>query len=68
MGRLRSLSVLFVIVGLVLVVGSFLSDRNATWMLTGMLLLWAGITKVVVMHLWRGLTAGSGLSPDTGDR
>lgn len=55
MGRLWSLSLLLVVGGLLLVaVGSTVSPGPAV-LLTGLLLVWAGIVKVVVVHLWRGV-------------
>lgn len=60
MRHLRSVSVLLVLAGLVLVAAAQNFPVGATWVLTGLLLAWAGIVKVVVVHLWRGLTAGPG--------
>lgn len=57
MRHLRSLSVLLFLVGVVLLVGSPLLSLSPTWTLTGLLLAWAGLIKVVVVRLWRGIAA-----------
>jgi hypothetical protein len=28
---------------------------NPTWTLIGLLLTWAGLTKIIAAHLWRGI-------------
>lgn len=40
-----------------LLVGSPLLSLGPTWTLTGLLLAWAGLVKVVVVRLWRGIAA-----------
>lgn len=55
MRHLRSVSVLLVVVGLVLLAAASLLDLQPTWALIGALLVVAGIVKVVVVVLWRGL-------------
>lgn len=62
MRRLRSVSLLMVVLGVVLLTGSLLLGLGPGWTLGGVLLTWAGIVKVVVVHLWRGITPGGGLS------
>ena len=53
--HLRSVSVAMTAAGLVLLVTAGLFDVGATWALVGLLLAWAGVVKVVVVRLWRGL-------------
>lgn len=55
MRHLRSVSLLLVVAGLLLVVAARLLPLGATWLLTGLLLAWAGIVKLVVVYLWRGV-------------
>ncbi len=43
------------VAGLMLLVAAGLFDVGATWALVGLLLVWAGVVKVVVVRLWRGL-------------
>ncbi len=57
MRHLWSVSVLLFLVGVALVVADPLLSLGPTWALVGLLLAWAGIVKVVVVHLWRGLSA-----------
>jgi len=64
--HLRSVSVLFVLLGVAVLAASLALQLNPTWTLTGLLLAWAGIVKVVVVHLWRGIAA-AGLPPDGDD-
>lgn len=68
MVHLRSLSVMLVVVGFGLLVSSLAVDLGPTWTLTGLLLAWAGIVKVVVMRLWRGLSPDGGLPTGSDDR
>ena len=56
MRYLRSVSVVLLLVGVALLAAGVLLPRP-TWTLIGLLLAWAGIVKVVVVHLWRGLSA-----------
>lgn len=56
MRQLKLTSTLILAVGLALaVVGAAIND-NPAWTLTGLLLIWAGIVKIVVIYLWRGMT------------
>lgn len=57
MRHLRSVSVLLFVGGLALLVGSLLLSLSPTWTLTGLLLAWAGLVKVVVVRLWRGISS-----------
>jgi hypothetical protein len=50
---------LLVVAGLLLMIGGPLLSLSPTWTLTGLLLAWAGVVKVIVVRLWRGI-AGSG--------
>jgi hypothetical protein len=61
--QLRSVSFLLVLAGLALIPVALLLDLSPTWTLTGLLLVWAGIVKVVVVHLWRGIAASGGMTP-----
>jgi hypothetical protein len=45
------------VVGLALVICGVALDLPASWTLVGLLLAWAGIVKVVVVVLWRGIAA-----------
>lgn len=65
---LRSISVLLFVAGLLLMIGSWLLSASPTWTLAGLLLAWAGLVKVVVVRLWRGLAGpGRGESGVGGD-
>ena len=55
MRHLRSISVLLVVVGLLVMGVSGLLSLGPTWLLTGLLLTWAGLVKLVVVALWRGI-------------
>lgn len=66
MRRLRSVSLLMVVFGIVLLLASLLLGLGPGWTLSGLLLTWAGVVKVVVVHLWRGIAPGGGL-PIGGD-
>lgn len=44
-------------IGLVLVVAGAAFSLGATFVLAGLLLAWAGLTKLVVVQLWRGVAA-----------
>ena len=63
MRHLRSVSILLFVAGLALLVAAPLLDLAATWALTGLLLAWAGVVKVVVVRLWRGLGDRPGGAP-----
>lgn len=67
MRHLRSASVILVLVGLALLLAAVALDLSPTWMLSGLLLAWAGIVKVVVVYLWRGISA-DGLPTGGDDR
>ena len=55
MRHLSSVSILLVVAGLVVLAAAQLLGLSPTWALTGLLLAWAGIVKVVVVVLWRGV-------------
>ena len=67
MGRLRSVSAVMTVVGVVILLGTVVFGWGATWGLIGLLLAWAGAVKVLVVRLWRGLDQG-GSAPDAGPR
>ena len=67
MRHLRSLSVVFVLAGLVLLGASLMLDLNPTWMLAGLLVAWAGTVKVIVVYLWRGIAVTGGVAAPAGD-
>jgi len=46
-----------VIGGVALLAAALLFDLGATWALGGLLLAWAGVVKVVVVALWRGVAS-----------
>ena len=64
--HLRSVSVLLTLLGALLFVVSHVLGLNPTWTLTGLLLAWARIVQVVVVHLWSGITSG-GVMPTGGN-
>lgn len=43
------------IVGVVIAVVAGLADLNATWLIGGVLLAWAGFVKIVIVQLWSRL-------------
>lgn len=55
MHRLWSVSLLMVAVGLVLCLAGVALGLGPVWTLAGLLLAWAGLVKLVVVHLWRGV-------------
>lgn len=64
MRHLRSLSLLMVVAGaLLLAAGRFL-PLGPAWVLTGLLLVWAGVVKMVVVQLWRGVANPERAIPD----
>ena len=44
-----------VIIGVVVLLLATVLDLGATWLLGGILLAWAGLVKVIVVALWRGV-------------
>ena len=67
MRHLRSLSVVLAVAGLALLGASLMLDLNPTWALAGLLLAWAGVVKVIVIYLWRGIAASGGVAATAGD-
>ena len=59
MRHLRTVSIAMTVVGLALVICGVAFDLPTTWTLVGLLLAWAGIVKVVVVVLWRGIAPSS---------
>ena len=59
MRHLRTVSVAMTVLGLALVAVATILDLPVTWTLVGLLLAWAGVVKVVVVVLWRGLVAAN---------
>ncbi len=57
MRHLRSVSLAISLSGLVLLVVSVIFHLSPTWTLVGLLLAWAGIVKVIVVHLWHSVAA-----------
>lgn len=53
--RLWPLSLVLLAAGIALIVGGSVLSLGPTWVLAGLLLFWAGVVKVVVVHLWRGV-------------
>lgn len=64
MRHLRSLSLIITSAGFALVAFSAAGLLNPTLLLIGLLLLLAGVVKIVVLYLWRHL--GSDLQPSLG--
>ena len=63
MRHLKLTSVLILAVGLVVTVAGATINDDPVWILTGLLLVWAGIVKVVVISLWRGLSTDFRATP-----
>lgn len=59
MRQLRNVSVAMTVLGIALVAIATIFDLPAMWTLVGLLLAWAGIVKVVVVVLWRGIFAAN---------
>jgi hypothetical protein len=55
--HLRSVSLVISLAGLFLLLASLVFHLSPTWTLVGLLLAWAGIVKLVVVHLWHGVAA-----------
>jgi membrane protein implicated in regulation of membrane protease activity len=53
--HLRNLSIAMVALGVLAVVAAAVGSLSPTWTLAGLLLALAGIVKVVVVALWRGV-------------
>jgi fatty acid desaturase len=62
--RLRTLSLVITVVGLVLAIAGTAGGLGATWTLVGAMLLIAGLVKVVTVAIWRGTV---GLGPVKGE-
>ncbi len=66
MRHIRWISVLMTVAGAVLAAAGLALPLDPMWTLVGLLLLWAGIVKVIVVALWRNL--GTPQPPVAGDR
>ncbi len=66
MRHIRWISVLMTVAGFVLTAAGLALSLDPMWILVGLLLLWAGIVKVIVVALWRNL--GTPHPPVAGDR
>lgn len=55
MRYVHTLSWIFTAVGIALVTIGVATTISPTWTLIGLLLTWAGITKIIAAHLWRGI-------------
>lgn len=66
MRHLHHLSLAMTALGILLAVGAGVFGWGAMWLLTGLLLTWAGIIKVIVVAIWRhaGIGAPAAPSPD----
>lgn len=60
MHSLRWVSILLFVAGLLLMAAGSLFSLDPGWTLTGLLLAWAGLVKVIVVRLWRGIAAPGG--------
>jgi uncharacterized membrane protein HdeD (DUF308 family) len=58
---LRSVSLLIALAGVAVLLLAPVAGLDATWVLVGLLLVVAGVVKVVVVRLWRNLADGPGL-------
>jgi hypothetical protein len=67
MRHLRIVSFLITAVGIIAVVVASILDAGAMWILAGLLLAWAGIVKIVVVHLWERVAGLGGPAPAAGD-
>ena len=68
MRQLRNVSLAMTVLGIVLVVCAAIFNLPAMWTLVGLLLAWAGIVKVVVVVLWRGIFAANAADRSPRDR
>jgi hypothetical protein len=59
--HLRSVSLLIALAGLAVLLLGLTTGLDETWVLVGLLLVVAGVVKVVVVRLWRDLADGPGL-------
>ena len=62
---LRAISILMTVLGITAIAAAVLLDLNPTVALAGMLLIVAGVVKIVIVGLWHGI-AGFG-APLTAD-
>lgn len=58
MRHLRLVSVVMVLGGLLALAAAAVLGLGGVWALTGLLLAWAGIVKVVVVAIWQRTIAG----------
>jgi hypothetical protein len=63
---LRSISYLLTAAGLAMIAGAALLDFRDMWTIAGMMLVVAGIVKIVMVHLWVNV-AGIGSVRPSGD-
>lgn len=61
--HLHRLSLAITAAGILLAIIAGVLGLSATWMLTGVLLAWAGIIKVIVVAIWRHAGIGEPASP-----
>ena len=67
MRHLTSVSVVMFVLGVAAIGVTRLLPLSPTWTVTGLLLTWAAIVKLVVVYLWRGLADGSSATAAVGD-
>lgn len=53
MKHLATISYFITIAGVLLVAASIIADLSPLWMLTGTLLVIAGVVKIAVVQIWR---------------
>lgn len=53
MKHLATISYFITIAGVLLVAASIIADLSPLWMLTGILLVIAGVVKIAVVQIWR---------------
>ena len=64
MHHLRNLSLLMVALGALLIAAAVVGPLGPAWTLAGLLLILAGVVKVVVVALWRGVADLSAAGED----
>jgi hypothetical protein len=65
--HLRSVSIVMFVLGAAIVVATRLLPLSPTWTLTGLLLTWAGIVKLIVVYLWHGIAGRGSATSVSGD-
>jgi hypothetical protein len=64
---LRSISYLMAATGLAMIVLGMLLDLREMWIVAGMLLVVAGIVKIVIVHIWVNVAGFGSVQPPLDD-